>query len=122
MTRFVLCHHGLRSLQEKQSSHFLIQQAQQAAKDDAKTDKNRAKRDKKKLAKERAKLAAKSGAEGTDQPQTKRKRGDDPGGQKSQTAEQKVDKKIKAAPGSEGIKFQSKDQDDDSDDASDADE
>lgn len=99
--------------QDKASSSFLIEQAQKAASDDAKTNKNRAKRDKKKLAKERAKLAqasrsATDGAAGKLTHASKKRQGD--GSQSQDTAP--TAKKIKAAPGSEGLQFTRKQSDD----------
>lgn len=97
----------LSSIQEQTTSAFMISQAQQAAKDDAKTNKNRAKRDKKKLAKEKAKLA--SGAANGDASTAGKRRREDEG---TASKEAVIEKKIKAAPGSAGIKFRGKSESD----------
>ncbi|CAO1632556.1 unnamed protein product [Sympodiomycopsis kandeliae] len=105
-----------QAAKEKDTSAFMISQAQQAAKDDAKTSKNRAKRDKKKIAKEKAKLASASNQAESNSNASKKRRNEDAQGNGNQVSE----KKIKAAPGASGIKFQAKDDDGDDEEDQDA--
>ncbi|CAO1635990.1 unnamed protein product [Parajaminaea phylloscopi] len=91
-----------RAEKEQETSSFLIQQAEQAARDDAKTNKNRNKRDKKKLARERAKLASQESTQA--HVGSKRPAPDSAAGEKLSQNE----KRMKAAPGSEAIKFQAR--------------